>query len=259
LKKSICLETVFTEVPFENRFALAKKAGFDYVEFWSWKDKDIEAVARLLKDYELSLSAFSGDRDFSLVDESQLDAYIAFAVESAKTSAYLGCPNLVIHSNALGDGGKVVNHYSDTPGEVLNANMYKGLQALDAAAQKYDVTFVLEALNTKYDHAGNFLKYTKDAAALIRKINSAKIKILYDVYHMQIMEGDIVNTIREYVDTLGYVHIADVPGRGEPGTGEINFKNVVKALEEKNYRGFIGFELFPEKSTENAVKAIMEL
>ena len=117
----------------------------------------------------------------------------------------------------------------------------------------------LEGLNITTDHVGNYLKYTKDAAEMIRLIGSPKLKVLYDVYHMQINEGCICDTIRLYGDTFGHVHIADAPGRHEPGTGEIYFPRVYRALEEAGYEGYVGYELFPETTTEKAVKAIMTL
>jgi len=104
---------------------------------------------------------------------------------------------------------------------------------------------------------GNFLQTTQMAAEMCRLIDSPMLKILYDVYHMQINEGDICNTLTRYADQLGHIHIADVPGRHEPGTGEINYPKVLKHLEGLGYTGLVGYELFPELSTEIAVKAIM--
>jgi hydroxypyruvate isomerase len=117
----------------------------------------------------------------------------------------------------------------------------------------------LEGLNITTDHVGNFLKYTQDAAEMIRLIGSPKLKVLYDAYHMQINEGCICDTIKNYGDTFGHVHIADAPGRHEPGTGEIYYPRVYKALEEVGYDAYVGYELFPATTTAEAVKAIMTL
>jgi len=254
--KTACIETLFTGVPFEQRFELAKKAGFDYVEFWGWEDKNISRVANLLKENDLKLASFSGDKDYSLIDDKHFTAYLDYAKKSVMTAKRLGCRYLVIHSNALGEGGEVVNPYSLTDYYVLYGNMLKCLTEIKKIGEEHDVVFVLEALNTKYDHAGNFLKYTRDSAGLIRILNSRNVKILYDVYHMQIMEGDIANTIREYKNEIGYVHFADAPLRSEPWTGEINYGYFLSMLREIGYQGFIGYELFPTKSAEQAVRAI---
>lgn len=259
MKKSICIETIFTEVPFENRFALASEAGFSYVEFWSWADKDIQKIKELSQKYQLKIASFSGDQDFSLIDASQSKDYIAFMKESIKTAKYLDCDTLVIHSNALGDGGVVLNHYSDRNNSQKIATMFNVLKELSTVAEQEKVTLTLEALNTKLDHVGNFLANTEDPVEIIKVVNSPYIKVLYDVYHMQIMEGNIIDTLKQHIDSIGYIHIADVPGRHEPGTGEINYQNVIAALRELNYDKVLGFELFPLNTSKQAVEVIKNL
>lgn len=114
----------------------------------------------------------------------------------------------------------------------------------------------LEPLNITTDHVGNFLQTTRMAAEITRLIASPKLKVLYDVYHMQLNEGSLCDNIRAYGDQFGHVHVADAPGRHEPGTGEINFHKVFACLEDVGYRGLIGFELIPETTTENAARVI---
>jgi hydroxypyruvate isomerase len=259
MKKSVCIELLFTEVPFEDRFGLAKESGFDYIEFWSWKEKDIQKIKELCQVYDLKIASFSGDQDFSMVDENQKEDYIAFVQESIEIAKLLDCNNLVIHSNALGENGVVINHYPNIAHTNKIAAMLDVLKTLAMEAEKSNVTLVLEALNTMVDHSGNFLASTSEAAELIKSVNSSYIKILYDVYHMQIMEGNIINTLKAYIDVIGYIHIADVPGRHEPGTGEINFSNIMKALEKLKYDGIIGFELAPLHNSTKAVRRLIDL
>jgi hydroxypyruvate isomerase len=109
------------------------------------------------------------------------------------------------------------------------------------------------------DHPGNFLSSTAQAAEIVGSVGSRWIKILYDVYHMQIMEGNILSTLRNNMDRIGYIHIADVPGRHEPGTGEINFPNVMKELREMGYNGFVGFELSPLQEPGKAASLLRSL
>ena len=92
---------------------------------------------------------------------------------------------------------------------------------------------------------------------MCRLIGSPRLKLLYDVYHMQINEGSLCDNISSYIDQIGHIHVADVPGRHEPGTGEINYRKVFDHLESAGYTGVIGYELFPKTSTAEAVKAIM--
>ena len=133
------------------------------------------------------------------------------------------------------------------------------LKASVALAEKYGVRLNLEALNIHVDHVGNFLETTQMGAEIVRLIGSEYLRILYDVYHMQYNEGALCETIGKYCDTIGHVHIADVPGRHEPGTGEINYAAVVRQLRASGYQGIIGCELFPQTDTAAAVRAIMAL
>jgi len=259
MKKSICIEMLFTEVAFEDRFELTKASGFDYIEFWSWKDKDIQKIKELCRVHDLKVASFSGDQDFSMVDKRQKEDYVAFVKESIEIAKFLSCDHLVVHSNALGEKGVVINHYPN----IANTNKIKAmldvLKTLAMEAEKSNVILALEALNTTMDHPGNFLTSTKEAAELIRSVNSSYIKILYDVYHMQIMEGNIINTLEAYIDAIGYIHIADVPGRHEPGTGEINFANIMKTLKKLKYDSIIGFELAPLHDSNEAVRMLANL
>ena len=99
--------------------------------------------------------------------------------------------------------------------------------------------------------------FPRTAAELTRFIGSPYLKVLYDVYHMQLNEGSLCDHIRAYADQFGHIHVADAPGRHEPGTGEIHYPAVFAALEQAGYRGIIGYELFPKTDTKTAVRAIM--
>jgi len=249
----------FTDVPFEERFGLAKGAGFDYIEFWSWMDKDISRIKELCHKHALGIASFSGDQSLSLIDESRQTDYLRFVEESLEVAGFLGCGNLVLHSNGLGDRGVVLNSYDHLSAEQKAEAMADTLMGLVRRVEKAGVTLLLEALNTRVDHPGNFLSSTRQAAELVGSMESRRIKILYDIYHMQIMEGNIIDTLRNYIDRIGYIHIADVPGRHEPGTGEINFPNVMTALRKLGYDGFVGFELSPLQEPGQAATLLLAL
>ena len=134
--------------------------------------------------------------------------------------------------------------------------MYRSLAASAPEAEQAGVTLCLEALNVEKDHLGNFLQYTKDAAEIIRMVDSPNVRILYDAYHMYLNEGKIIETLRKYQDLIACIHIADAPGRGEPGTGCINYRAVLRDLYDRGYGGMIAFELFPQSSSDDAVWAI---
>ena len=259
LLKGACIEPMYAEIPFLDRFQAAKDDGFDYVEFWSWTDKDLDAVKAAAEKAGIGISGFNGDADYSLVDPTHKEKYLEFLKKSVAAAQKIGAKSVTIHSNALGDGGIVVNHYDDLSDTVKLCSMYDMLLDCAKIAEQSDIQMNLEGLNITTDHVGNFLKNTQMAAEIIRLIGSPKLRILYDAYHMQLNEGKICDTIRAYIDTIGHIHIADAPGRHEPGTGEICYKNVMNVLKELHYTGIVGCELFPKTDTKTAVPAIMEI
>lgn len=260
MKVTACIETIFTELPWEERFQAAAESGFDLIEFWSWTDKDLSAVHRLAREAGVGISGFNGDADYSLIDPSQKELYLDFLKRSLDAAVKIGAESVTIHSNALGEGGIVINHYDELSYATKLCSMYDMLIDVRQLAEEAGVTCNLEALNVTTDHIGNFLQTTQTAADIIRLIDSPRVKILYDIYHMQLNdEGSICDTISSYLDAIGHIHIADVPGRHEPGTGEINYRNVIRHLEKVGYKGYIGCELFPENGSDQAVKAIMDI
>lgn len=257
LQKCACIEPMYSELPFIERFAAAKKDGFDFVEFWGWTDKDLDEVRRAADGAGIDISGFNGDADYSLVDPTHKKSYMDFLKKSVDAALKVGARSVTIHSNALGDVGKVVNHYTNLSSTIKTCSMYDMLQDCAQLAEQSGINMNLEPLNITTDHVGNFLVHAKSAAEMTRLINCPKLKILYDVYHMQLNEGSLSDNISALIDQIGHIHVADVPGRHEPGTGEINYHYVFAHLEKVGYTGLIGYELFPKTTTQEAVKAIM--
>ena len=258
-KTSACIEALYSELPFLERFQAAKEDGFDFVEFWSWTDKDLDAVRAAAERAGVGIAGFNGDAELSLIDPSQKAAYLAFLRRSVEAAKKVGARSVTIHSNGLGDGGVVIDHYDNLSDTVKLCAMFGTLKECAGIAEESGISMNLEPLNVTTDHVGNFLRTTRMAAEMTRLIGSPGLKVLYDVYHAQLNEGGLCGSIRAYGDQFGHIHVADAPGRHEPGTGEINYANVFACLEESGYTGLIGFELMPKTSTAEAVKAIMKL
>lgn len=255
--KCACIETLYTELPFPDRFRAARDDGFGAVEFWSWTDKDLDAVKAAATAAGIGISGFNGDADFSLIDPAQKADYLAFLRQSAAAARKIGARSVTIHSNALGDGGVVVDRCDNLSHTVKLCAMFDTLRDCARIAEETGIVMHLEALNTTTDHVGNFLATTQMAAELTAMVGSPMLKILYDAYHMQLNEGSLCGNIRAYGAQIGHVHVADAPGRHEPGTGEINYRAVYSCLKEIGYQGLIGYELFPKTTTAEAVRAIM--
>lgn len=257
--KSACIEPMYSEIPFLERFQAAKNDGFEFVEFWSWTDKDLDAVKAAAEAAGIGISGFNGDAELSLIDPEQTGDYLEFLKKSVAAAKKVGARSVTIHSNGLGDGGRVICSYDSLSDTVKLCTMFKTLIECAKIADENQIRMNLEPLNVTTDHVGNYLRTTQMAAEMTRLIGSPNLKVLYDAYHMQLNEGSLCDNIRRYADQFGHIHVADAPGRHEPGTGEIHYAKVLSCLEENGYRGLIGFELIPLTDTAEAVKAIMKL
>lgn len=255
--KDIHIESLYTELGFTERFAAAKKDGFDYIEFWNWEDKDLPEVKKLLSKNDLKMATMSGDGPYSMCDPANKKIYIEYIEKAIKAAEIINCPLLVIHSDSLEDNPQFAKPMSGDYSDLRRwCAMFDVLRIITPMAENAGVTFVLEALNTVKDHCGNFLASTQNSADLVESIGSNNLKILYDAYHMYLNEGKISETVEKFLPHIGHIHIADAPGRHEPGTGVINYKNFLQILGKLNYQGSVGFELYASSNTATAINAI---
>ena len=259
MKYSLCTEMMYQKLDFTERFKAASADGFEYCEFWRWEGRDWNKISDSVKQAKMKISSFSGDDKYSLIDPEDVSSYLDFLERSIDKAVSIGCPNLVIHTDALnpadGSAKKTRNNLSQDQ-KLINA--YDLLKKCAPLAEKGGITLVLEPLNTLVDHKNYFLSDPDRAFELIDAVASENIRLLFDIYHMQIMKGNIIERLQKNIDRIGYIHAADVPGRHEPGTGELSYKNIFAALKEAGYDGFIGFELSPEADNGKAVNAIKQ-
>jgi hydroxypyruvate isomerase len=136
------------------------------------------------------------------------------------------------------------NELGGMPRSQQMANAVAALREAAPILEKNGLTAVVEILNTYVDHAGYFLYYVRDGAELVDRVGSPNVKLLFDIYHKQIMEGNLISHIRAHIERIGHFHVGDVPGRHEPGTGEIDYRNVFKAIYElgDRFQGYVGLE-----------------
>ena len=263
MKYSLCIENFYKHLSFEDRFAAAKKDGFEYCEFWTWRNRDWGRVKKAIADSGVKIASFSGDDEYSLINPDENNLYVDFLKRSMEKAKEINCHYLVIHSDAFNPDGSAKEIGKTLSYEAKLLSSYRVLKTIAPFAEKEDITLVLEPLNTKVGqpraHKNYFLEHPGPAFELTRQVGSGKIKVLYDIYHMQLMAGNIIRTLRENIDQLGYIHLADVPGSHEPGTGELNLGNILKALDSMGYGGFVGFELLPSETDEKAFEAIKKI
>lgn len=259
MKFSICAETVFTDISFEDRLPKIKELGFDGIEFWASGDKNIDSLAKTTSELGFSIGVFSGQRAGTTFRPEDRESYIAEVKGNIEKAKKLNCKTLMLLTDPLESDGSVKETYPEIPFDKKVDETVETLKQLAAIAEENDINLVLEPLNTKVDHPGCFLSSSAVGFEIIERVNHPRMKLLYDIYHMTMMEDDAAAVIAEKVDQIGHIHIADAPGRHEPGTGNIDYPRLLNLLKEKNYSGFIGFEFFPKGDSTEALNAIKKL
>jgi hydroxypyruvate isomerase len=240
------LTMLFTEAPFLERFALARKAGFTHVEYlfpYAFKAQDLKAEleAHGLEQVLFNLPSgdwAAGDRGIAALPgrEAEFRAGVPRAVEYAKV---LGVSRL----NCL--AGKRVPGFSD---EQHWQTLVENAAFAAAELAGHGLELLIEPIN-HFDVPGFFLNRTGQALTLLDELAQPNVRVQYDVYHAQREEGELAATIGRHLDRIGHIQIADNPGRHQPGTGEINFRFLLRRIDELNYPGYIGLEYAPTHDT----------
>jgi len=181
------------------------------------------------------------------------DELLATAEQSIPVAARLGIPRLNLHGTGLGESGIPVKPVETVTGEMWLA-AEKTLTRIARLGEREGVTFVLENLNTAVDHPGTPFAKAADCLTLVEAVHSPALKLMLDLYHAQIGEGNLIELLRRCGPAIGEIQVADVPGRCEPGTGEINYPAIARALAEMGYDGTIGLEAFASSDSELALQ-----
>jgi hydroxypyruvate isomerase len=245
-------EMLFTNLPFEQRVREIASRGFE-VEIWDWTQKDLIGLAATGATFGSMTGYITGD----LLEEDGIEAFLRTAEESIEASKVINCPRLNVHGTGLdGNGQAIRKRY-----EVSNDEWAKATETLTRLAElgeKHNKMFMLENLNLLVDHSGTPFGLAKDTIKLVSTINSPFLRLNLDLYHAQIGEGNLTELVREAYDYIGEIQVADVPGRMEPGTGEINYKRIARELKELGYDGVVGLEGWASGESVEALEAFAE-
>jgi hydroxypyruvate isomerase len=246
MKFSANLTFLYQELPFLDRFAAAAKDGFGAVEFMSPYEHPKERVAEALRANGLTQALFNvpsgdwagGERGIASHPDrvEEFRAGVGTALEYAMA---LGCPKVNVISGLVKPG---------MDRAVLEETLVANLRHAAPRCADAGVKLLIEPINTR-DIPGFLLTSTRDAERILERVGSNNLYIQYDVYHMQIMQGDLVPTYARLRDRIAHVQVADNPGRNEPGTGEINYRLVLNELERLGYDGYVGCEYKPKAGT----------
>jgi len=239
-KFAVNCEMWFGKLPFLDRIKAAAALGFPAIELWPWQGKDIPAIASLSRDLGISIAQFTA-WGFSpgLNDPKNHENFVKAIKEGCKVAHQLDCKMMCV---VAGDDIKGMTQ------EQMHANVIKGLKLAAPIAEAEDVTLILEPMNIRVDHKGHCLYGSAPTIRICNEVGSSHVKINWDLYHMHITEGDLCGHLREgfAAKQIGYLQLADHPGRHEPGTGEIHYNRVLKEAYDLGYRGLVGLELSPK-------------
>lgn len=249
---SVMLWTVFRDLPFEERLGKIAEAGYAHVElvneFRSWSDADFARANRRKRDLGITFDATAGVRN-GAANPSERDAFLRDVDEMLVTAEKLECPAIIVLS-----GDRVPGL---TP-EAQHGACVDSLKRAGDAVEKRDITLLLENIDPE-ENPRYFLTSVAEGFQIIGEVNHPRVKFLYDFYHEQIAEGNLIEKLEKNIEKVGVVHIADVPGRHEPGTGEINYANIFRKLAALNFRGYAAMEFLPTGDAVESLRAARRL
>jgi hydroxypyruvate isomerase len=252
----LCIEMIFTADPLPLRMKRAAALGMRNVEMWfidgSWKGTP-EELARVAAESGVRVTntvigAPDGSIGGGLTDPARRHQWLERARLTLDFNVRAGIPATIVCTGNTPEGVR---------DNAIRTSVVDGLAATVALAEKAGITLLLEPLNDRWDHPGYWLTSSEKAAALCREVGSSRLRLLFDVYHMQIMEGDLVRHIEKSADVIGHFHSAGVPGRHELDGGEIAFPRLLAGIEKTAYAGLFAMEYAPAEDEEESLRRMI--
>lgn len=259
LKLSACIDKLFGEIDFYDRFKAVKEAGLDAVEFWNFNNRDLARVREECAKNGLTLTAVcacgygEAAKRFNtrkLLYRDGIDDFIEVTKESVEAAKVLDVKTLIV---TVGQERNDATRYEQ------HANIVLSLKAAAPILEDAGLTMVVEPLNVLCNHKGHFLWSSYEGFEILEEVGSPAVKLLYDIYHQQISEGNLIPTIEKHIGLIGHFHVADNPGRHEPGTGEINYAKVFEVIDRLGYDKFVGLEYSNTIDTAETIRNTLKL
>ena len=253
---SIMLWTVFEHLPFEQRLEKVAEAGYRNVElvgeYAKWSDADFERANAKRKELGIKFDCTAGLK-FGASNPDQREPLLAELRRALPIMERIECPTMIVMS-----GNRV-------PGMTREMQHQSCVESLRAAAKVVEgksvhgepVRLLLETIDPK-ENPQYYLTQVSEALQVVQEVAHPQVELLYDFYHEQISAGNLIEKLEKSIGKLGLVHIADVPGRHEPGTGEINYENIFRKLGELNYTGMVAMEFLPSSDPVEKLRAARE-
>ena len=245
---------------FEEKMEAAAKAGIQSVEFvgehYKWSDADIDRVKKLARSLKLGIDTLSsvpmwGQQKINMVEPAGREVFLKEVEKNLVFAQKLEIPMALLMSGNAVAGLTFEQQFS--------AMVDCAKRCADLAA-KAGITLIVEPLNTKVNHKGYFLSNCVDGLRLMKEVNHPNLRLLFDLYHEQVERGDVIRTALAAMPYVRVFHVADNPGRNEPGTGEMNYANIYKAIAKAGYEHYITMEYIPlVEQVKSLQKAVTEM
>ncbi len=230
---------------FDRRLEAAAQAGLPSVqlvaEYVAWDDAEYRRVRQLGRSLKVGFDALVAQPDWrkrpvTLVDPAHRDGFLADLRRALSAAKKLDCPRIILMSGDERPG---------VPRPLQYSSLIEGLKRGGELAAKENVTLILEPLNSLVNHPGYFLSSGVEGLEAIKQVANPHVKLLFDIYHQQVQEGNIIETLTGNIPHIAVFHVADCPGRHDPGTGELHYANIYRAIAKAGFQGHVAMEYLP--------------
>jgi len=254
-KLSIRVEHLFPRLPLEEQIRKVTEARYHAFEFGDWRAHEPANITKLKNQLGLQCACIVGNKGvnppgMTLVDPKDRAGFLAEIKASAEAAMRYETKRMVVLTG---------NELPGVPRQVQHRSIVEGLKAAHDIVAPRGITMILEILNTLVNHKGYYLNHSAEAFDIVREVDGPYLKILFDIYHVQIMEGNLIQTIMNNTQAIGHFHVADVPGRHEPGTGEIDYGNVFKSISKAGFRDYVAMEYDPSRDALETLREVKKL
>lgn len=246
---SFCIDMMFSHLDFYDRIQAARTCGADAIEFWKWSNKDIARIissgAKVsIFNIDSADETLSYDLSRGILNDGRVEDFVSALRESIPVYHALSASGMIV---LIGENAP---YHAD--------NVYKCLTAALPLLEEHNITLLVEPLNNT-DRSGYSMPYAAPVFALLKRINSPRIKMLYDIYHQNMMGDFSMEDIEENIAHIGHFHVADCPGRHEPGTGTVDYVPILQKIGSLPYDGYIGLEYRATKPDEETLDFLKEV